>query len=410
MVIKIKPNSLLLLFYLSMNILLGFYWLVIMRVGGDFEKQNIIIDNIEAYSSIFLGEILLITLFAFSLIILTQRPIFVAKQNNIKPRTWNYISFFVFIIQSFYFLYAIKTGVSVLGSKEDVVDIGPIKFIFTIFNADYIFVIYAFSMKALKRSKNTALLVNTFLFFLSSLYRGWIAGSILSLVLIFIFSDNKVRIRLFYLLILIILFFILAPSIYYVKYVTRGAETLSWEAYFKYYNPETLVLVLTSVLSRFQHISETFVIMSQIDTVSNDYKSGGFVPFLFDNQFRSVLVSKFHIDYRTFGEYAASQILKRESGGNIHTGMLPWLNIDILNSVGYVLFFFLTNILAIYALSYIIPKYAYSTIMMYYFLLYFMHGWFSSYFIVLLSIVEFVFLVVMINRVRFFTSYNKVKL
>ncbi|HBH7053681.1 TPA: oligosaccharide repeat unit polymerase, partial [Morganella morganii] len=156
--------------------------------------------------------------------------------------------------------------------------------------------------------------------------------------------------------------------------------------------------ILSASLSRFQHISETYYIIENIDDIKTAHQEKKFTPLLFDNIFRRPLSQEYNYNYQTMGEYIASHYLDKRPGSNIHVGILPWIQIDIFNLLSYISLFFIYLLAFYYLLRNILVKDSILAIASWFWILYFMHGWFSSVFYVLVSLAEISFLYFIIGN------------
>ncbi|WP_368182432.1 oligosaccharide repeat unit polymerase [Aeromonas sp. R7-5] len=382
---RINITLLLFLFYFLANFYGFISFFIQNELGGDFKGWPIS-DTVEYFFSGVLELSLMVGFYCLISLLSKERK--ESYNFSCGDKIAGRLLFFVLILQVVYFYYSISTGVGSLSYEGPTVDVGVVKYFFTLFNPDAITLLSLFICdKNNKKLKS----INIGLFVLSNLYRGWVAGALMSLFVIFLSRQQSIKIKLPKFFIILCVFLAISPSIYYVKYVSRGAENISIESYTKYYSFETYKEVLSSIASRFQHISEVYVLFTHRDELRNAFDNGSFVPMVFDNHIRRQLSSWFSIEYQTVGEYAAKYILQRPSGGNIHVGILTWfyfgfhlLFIYILSFVFYVKFFH-------YFCSRLVPHHTAKTMLVWFWLLFFMHGWFSSISIYILSVMEIYF-------------------
>lgn len=360
--------------YLLANIILGAYYGVYGSLGGDF--KNTIINDYDVYASVYAAEIILMVIFLLTLRLVHS---YVGVKSTIITNN-KLLSIFVMCIQVSFLAYSYYTGVGRLSDDFYNVSVdNPLKYIFTFFNADYLFLAYFCISK--KTSK-----VNVVLYLLSNIYRGWFAGALVNIAFILavkIFKDRGVKFK--YVLISIIMFMIMAPGIYYIKYVTRGAENIESTGVSAYYSGEMYNELINAAFSRFQHISETYSVVNDINIIRDGMEKKEFVPFYFENPAKKQLVNLFgYQDSITITQYAAENILHKIPG-NIHVGILTWLLVSPLLSVLYIIFLISSFIVLVLLLKKmtsenIWPYCVWITILLA------MHGWFTSYFMFLWSL------------------------
>lgn len=360
--------------YLFANLLLGAYYGFYGSLGGDF--KNTVIDNYDVYLTVYVVENILIILFLIAL----RLAFYSVSVKKIIITNNKILSIFVMCIQISFLLYSHYTGVGQLSDDFYNVTVdNPLKYVFTFFNADYLFL--AYFCIARKPSK-----INIALYFISNIYRGWFAGALVNIAFILAVKIFKERgLKLKYVIVSIIMFMVLAPAIYYVKYVTRGAENMESTGVSAYYSGEMYNELINAAFSRFQHISETYSVVNNIDVIQNGMEKKSFVPFYFENPAKKQLVNLFgYQDSITITQYAAENILHKIPG-NIHVGILTWLLVSPLLSLVYVIFLFSSFIVLVFLLKKLTTENVWPYCVWITMLLA-MHGWFTSYFMFLWSL------------------------
>ncbi|AIU73378.1 hypothetical protein AT03_13935 [Hafnia alvei FB1] len=393
---KISPAGLILCVYFIANLYFGLDFYISGTLGGDFVGKPIENENVFLYA--YSGEIFSMLIF-FSLLYLISKFSYKnttyhsAGLNGALASKFNdsFVSIVIFFVQIAFLIYSFMTGVGRLADDyyNATVD-NPIKYFFTFFNADYLFLAYYSVTK--KKSK-----FNLLIYLVSNLFRGWIAGALLNVFLLYLiknYSGRKISIKK--ILILFLFFVLLAPSLYYVKYVTRGAQQdISLDAVSSYYTSDVRNKITNAVFERFQHISETYSCVNEISILRAGYEDGQFVPFYLDNFLKKPLMNVFGIKSdRTITQYAAEEILVKKPG-NIHVGILTWVLIEPLLTIGYILyivtgFILLCLLLRSLANELIWPISVWASAM------FAMHGWFSAFFMLIWSY----FLIYILSKVR----------
>nr|WP_159466277.1 oligosaccharide repeat unit polymerase [Scandinavium goeteborgense] len=379
----LSPTGIFILLYFISNITLGAYYGYTGVLGGDF--TGVKIKNDELYFAVYLIELGLMSLFLILL-----RFIYRTRKVQANDDNYGWLNKYVFFIQLSFLIYSYTTGVGRLsqdyyGTNVD----NPLKYFFTFFNADYFFLV---SLCINSRINKT----NVGLYLISNIYRGWFAGALLNIIFICavkIFPNARMRFRTIF--IIFAGFILLAPSIYYIKYVSRGADSIGLEAVSQYYQKDLYSQVINSAFSRFQHISETYSIVQDIDVLATGYESGQFVPFFFENPAKRQLAKMFNYENDlTITQYSAESILQKIPG-NIQIGLLPWLLISPYLTVIFLLYLVVTFIVLVSYLKKLTSQNVWPYCVWITMLLA-MHGWFTSYFMFLWSL----FLVATLKYVR----------
>lgn len=381
--------------YLIPNVLLATIYLSNGVIGGDF-SGNLIKDEIMFISVVSIEIILMILFYimtCFIFLLISRARKIKVKLTHVKE---NWIFYFILFMQLSYLVYTQYYGIATLANKEDVTVNNPIKYIFTLFNPDALFLVSLI----INWKGNKKITILSIVFIISNFFRGWISGAILQLTILLLtkkFSTKKFKIR--YVLMFFVLGLIVSPSIYFMKYVSRDAEKASFERYISYYSPENYSMLIERIFSRFQHVAETYTLVENIEQLKTAEKNKEFVPIYLDNSFRRILAEKFSYNYQTMNEFSAKFILKRESGGNIHTGIMPWLMLSEKSLLIYCAYLFI-----ILTIQYYIFRCISSTILarnytLWFSMFYLWHGWFFGF--TLLFIPSIFFLVILsLNTTR----------
>lgn len=344
---------------------------------GDFSGWKIL--NSHLFLLVFFFSVCLIPLFYYLILFINN----IIETSNIKQITLqlttrrdSLISYLVMIIQIAYFIYVYTTGTATLGHTEPVKVNNPLKYIFTLFNPDALFMIYyLISKKGLTQKSNLII------FLISNIYRGWIAGAMLQIMILFLIRNaSYLKIKLHWIILSICFASLLAPSIYYLKYVSRNAETLSIERYSSYYSSQYYLKIMNQIFARFQHIDVNYFMFENIDKIRKAEENKQFVPPYLDNSFRRLLSSNFNYSYNTLNEYTARDILYRKVGGNVQIGILPWLFISGSTTLIYLIFlvfliFSFSLILKLLRLPYEIRINS----ILWFSIFYLLHSWFFAF-------------------------------
>lgn len=373
---SIRPVSLFILIYLFLNINLGWYWITLGYFpAGDFVGY-IISDPVNYFFAYIVEVILILVFLIFLYFIFLISP--TIKLNN-KYIAESKINNIVFILQISYFVYSLFTGVGVLSTDYENVNVdNPVKYIFTFLPPDYMFL--ALLMIASKPSKS-----NIIIYLISNIYRGWIIGALFNLFFLLLFR-YKARIKFSNIVLFFILFLFLTPSLYFLKNTTRGADTFTLETFKAYYQIELYEKSILRNLSRFQHISESYVLYENKDSLRSAYENSEYIPFYLDNQLKGPISNLLNHKNNTIGSYAAKEILERGSGGNIHVGILTWLIINPYLTIAYFVYFLLSMFFLVVLLKSISLNKMILPSAVFIYIIHFMHGWMGTYFLFIWSL------------------------
>lgn len=385
---RLRPVSIILCVYFFSNIVYGLIFLNDGVLGGDFNGRLVSDDN--EFVIVYVAEIFLMLLFFVFLYFISS---LIDKRKNKKNTAVdfneNLISKIVFFVQLSFLLYSAYTGIGKLSEDYYNTQVNnPLKYFFSFFNADYLFLTYFTVSKRYSKS-------NIILYLISNLYRGWITGVLMSLFFIFIIKRFDF-IKFKTLAVLGVVFVLCAPSLYFVKYVSRGAQQdPSFQTLASYYNGDVHGKVMSSIFQRFQHISETYSCIADISVLRSGYESKNFVPFYLDNFLKKPLsnVLNYQSD-KTLTQYAAENILHKDPG-NIHVGILPWLLIDPFLTFSFVV----GIIISFYCLCGLISSLSNNSswpIAVWATAVFAMHGWYSAFFMIIWSY----FILKIINSIK----------
>lgn len=392
---SIRVSFFILSVYILINVFFGMYFSYIgFFNGGDFKGFPIL--NYEIYFKVFVSEIFLI----ISLYVVSAFIFFVRISQKFICNKSKVLDYFVIFLQAAYLIYAYSTGVGVV--SEDfytATSNSPVRYVFAIFHPDYFFIAYYFIFRNVSKT-------NVLLFIFSNLIRGWFAGSLLFLTFVYL-SKNYRSIKVKYIFILFVVFILLAPTVYFVKYSARGKQDVSLLSYLSYYSYDTYSIVMTSAFSRFQHISELYYVDVNMNEIRDDFDKKNIVPFYLDNPSLNIISPLLgYNSTETLNAYVTRQYLGVESG-NTHIGPLAWLNINLVTSLLFLFFYIVSVFSASYLLKSMSAKNVTFTFFTTIFCLFFIHGWFNAYFLILWSL--FIIYMYCLFRRSFFKWKGKIK-
>ncbi|OIX99039.1 MULTISPECIES: oligosaccharide repeat unit polymerase [Pantoea] len=372
----IKPSTFLMCLYFGSNIIFGFVFLFRGQLGGDYD--NTLIDNPYKYLAIFGTELVSMVFFITMLRLIVNTTIRRSKTKKINVN-YKLISWIAFVAQLLFLVYSAITGIGKLsGDYYNTTVDNPLKYIFTFINADYFF-LALYGINPCRDKKNVILYLT------SSLYRGWFAGALLNIFLLNILKRENYKLQLKYISIIFILFVTLAPSLYFVKYTSRNANSqFNISTLQQYYDVEIYTTVMKAVFERFQHVSETFSAVQNISILRDGADQKKYIPFYLDNFLKRQVGSLLGYEDKSITEYSAEQILNKNPG-NIQTGILPWLLINPTLLICYIIFTFLSFFIFGWMVKILSNNYLVWPVTLWAYTVFALHGWFSAYFMIIFS-------------------------
>lgn len=373
------------LFFLTPNIFSLINVSVTGVSGGDFvgfrvdQKSFLIISSVE-----------LILNFIFIMLCLLVFKMTPQKdENNISNKRIVIFTKLVLILQLSFLVFNYKTSAFIPGEATGG---GIFKYIFVIIKVDILFLMSLLISK--DKKLNT---INIIVFLLSMLHRGWIAGAIYQLIVLYFireYSFKKISIRKGVVILILISFLI--PKIMEYKSVFRymGRAEVSLQEALNSYDDYKLgheIDYYATVIDRFQHITETYQFVNNIDDIIIAYQNNEIIPFYVDNYILSNIYSRLVGSSETINKWLTKRVLKRDF--NTHSGMLPWLLISPFLSVLYFPFLMIQVFVLNKALGRIMPREYSEGFTLYFSYLYLVHGWFGPFFMLIqMSLILILFL------------------
>lgn len=340
-------------------------------IGGDVKDLFINVDDVFLVG---LSEVVLILLFLFFLN-LTQINS-VRRKISPDPKREKLFGIVVFLMQVSFLFFNVYYGAGVAGEMVDVNN--PIKFIFIVFQIDYLAIVFL----AFSRGKNL-LFLNAVVYVLSNSFRGWIAGAALNLAIIFLirfYGERRIPVKNFLIFILIVA--VVSPVVMQVKDLTRAArgDALAAAEFLDGRNDkknaiESIEDGAVRTFYRLQHISETYFLVKNIDAIRDGYQNNRITPFYMDGFIQKFIDKKF-LNRITINNWAAIELI----GGrfNIHVGILPWLMISPFSMLFYIPYLLLLACVATIFATRVLGR-AGRDFIFYFSFLYLMHGWLSAF-------------------------------
>lgn len=176
------------------------------------------------------------------------------------------LSYFVLIYQSVFFLFNNVYGINVAGSTDTTSN--PLKYLFLILNADYLFVVY-FALN-INNSNKKLMLLNVLVYILSTLSRGWLGGVVLLAFFFIFFNFSKKNWKLFFLALSIsISLALMSPVIYEIRNIIRfdlelSELSINLDSYYNF-----IFLFLEKLILRFQNYTPLYFVIDNLNNYFN---------------------------------------------------------------------------------------------------------------------------------------------
>lgn len=385
-------STIVLFFYLIVNIVMGCFFYSSGYLGGDFYGEKI--RNDDLFLSVFILELVLFASFYFIALFIIKINFSKIKQcnkNRISMTALKRFNIFLMILQACFILFIGFTGfgkISLLIEGEtSVADMSsPIKYIFVVLLPDFLFIVYFLIQKENKKT-----CINLVLYLLSNIIRGWVSGPVLLVMVIFLikrFSRSKIKIKT--VLLIVLSFLVFVPIITSLKFGIRfqnNEVNITSVLQDSYDNSGSYYL---RTLNRFQHVSETYSFMNNMSMIRRDYDNGKIALPFFTNDFINITSKIFGFEPQNLLTYGSKVLLDRPFG-NIQSGILPWLSISYFFSFSYLVVFILFSVvlsrLCYYMnFDYIMTK----NIVIWFTVYYYFHGWIFSYMNLLVAMIIFI--------------------
>lgn len=371
--IHINPFYLLMLFYLIVNLV---YAIIGFNNGAmEIEFQYKVIER----SSFLYGFIFqLISLFFITLVYIFSSK----KSNNNSLEYSRKVGFFLLFGQIFYLIVNLMYGANIAGSSESFSGNPLLNIFFILLPFDILFFILGVSLKSKK-----LFYLNSIVYLISNLSRGWMGAPLLLLFAILCRSEgfyingrNLLKIS-----ISTIVFFLICPYLIELKWVIRGnydiidvIENVNNFGYREY-----LLESVDYVLNRFQHVGHVALIFDNSDYLGMKYTHmSDIVPYWAEGLLQSIFMNITKIDsYLTFSRFTTMYLFKVSlaQSWTTNVGMASWFFI-----LGYKVIYFIFYILLVLFIPFVfVAKYANrkAFLMLSVFsLFYLFHGWFFAYF------------------------------
>lgn len=321
--------------------------------------------------------------------------IFLYKSFNLKRMNANRVfeskaGFFLFFWQFIFLVFAMIWGLGVVDT-----DSSAPHFLVRVSNfisADILYYLIAPSLISRK-----LFFLNTVLYLVSSIFRGWLGGIVLAFF-VYLCRVGYVKISLKSFISFAILFFVLlliSPFLIDMKFLIRTGGEIKFD--FTNYGMK-LEAAINYLLGRFQHIGHTGLLINQSALYQQLYNEGKILPFWLEGIPQYFLYKLLgNNEVLTFAQTMAVYSFGASASNpwNTNTGISGWFIILHEKSILFVMYW----TLIIFFIFRFISKYANQqtfNIISVLMIIYLYHGWLGSFFnLIILS-----FLIIFLKRLK----------
>ncbi|WP_336953806.1 oligosaccharide repeat unit polymerase [Acinetobacter sp. AS167] len=383
--IKISPFYCLAIFYLVVNFV---YAMVGYKTGVmEIEFQRKVIDSISfiyAFAFQFLSMSLIILVYLLNSKKLKSYDDFVLS---------NKVGWFLFFGQLFYFLLNMYFGANIAGDTSSYKGNAFINIFFILLPFDILFFILGICLKS-----SRLFFLNSVLYLISNLVRGWMG---VPLLLLFAILCRQEYIKLKVKNIIIMFFGLLSillssPYLMELKWLVRGKledvsiiDNVSSYGYLNYLSES-----IDYIFNRFQHVGHVALILDNREYLNLKYSNDFFVNFWAEGLPQTIFMNFFSIDsFTTFSRFVTVHLfnVSPSQSWTVNVGMAGWFLILDYNVFFYLLYLFLI----LFFPFYFVAKYANRKLFLVlsiFSIFYLFHGWFYAYFTLVMYMIIIIFL------------------
>lgn len=383
--IKISPFYCLAIFYLVVNFV---YAMVGYKTGVmEIEFQRKAIDSISfiyAFAFQFLSMSLIILVYLLNSKKLKSYDDFVLS---------NKVGWFLFFGQLFYFLLNMYFGANIAGDTSSYKGNAFINIFFILLPFDILFFILGICLKS-----SRLFFLNSVLYLISNLVRGWMG---VPLLLLFAILCRQEYIKLKVKNIIIMFFGLLSillssPYLMELKWLVRGKledvsiiDNVSSYGYLNYLSES-----IDYIFNRFQHVGHVALILDNREYLNLKYSNDFFVNFWAEGLPQTIFMNFFSIDsFTTFSRFVTVHLfnVSPSQSWTVNVGMAGWFLILDYNVFFYLLYLFLI----LFFPFYFVAKYANRKLFLVlsiFSIFYLFHGWFYAYFTLVMYMIIIIFL------------------
>jgi len=346
------------------------------------------------FSDFYVSTELLIKAFSYQLLGLLFIVI-IYKLFSSKKIKDNYIfddfsGFFLIFWQFLFLLFALFLGLGVVDSDK-VVNPYLVR-LSNLISADILYFLIAPSLKS-----NKLYFLNTALYLISSIARGWLGGVVISFF-IYLCRVGYLKIKVKTLVISLFLFSIillLSPFLIDLKFMIRTGDDVKFDV--SNYG-EKLELAIDYILGRFQHLGHTALLLDKADNYRILYDSFQILPYWLEGIPQYFLYKLMgNNEIFTYAQMMAIWDFNASSSQpwNSNTGISGWLIILQEKSVFFFLYWGALISLTFSFLLKFANRQTFNVISVLT-IIFLYHGWLGSFF----NLIILTFLVILIKRIR----------
>lgn len=386
---EINPFYFLAIFYICINF---FYAILGYQCGEmEIEFERKVIDNINfVYAFLF-------QLFSISILLLSY---WVISKNDFKNREIIFndrVGLFLLLGQFFYFITNIYFGANIAGDISEYKGNFLINILFILLPFDILFFILGICLRSSK-----LFFLNSILYLISNLVRGWMGAPLL---LLFAILCRKEAIKLnfrnisFAIVVLILIIFIL-PYLIELKWFVRGeggdvsiVENVKNYGYLNY-----LSNAIDYVFNRFQHVGHVALIIENQNFLNEKYNLGYIVPYWGEGLPQSIFMNVFNINsFMTLPRFLTIYSFSAPSSMSwtVNVGLAGWFVILKAKIIFFLLYIFSIVCIPFYFVS----RYGNGRLLLMlscFSLFYLFHGWLYAY----ITFLFYLLIVIFISRVK----------
>ncbi len=304
--------------------------------------------------------------------------------------------FFLFFWQFLFLMFAIFLGVGVVGdnNKSNQFLVRLSNFI----SADILYILISPSLRS-----NKLFVLNTILYLISSIVRGWLGGIIIAFFTYLCrVGGLKVNLRLlFYCFVFFLILLLLSPFLIDLKFNIRSGKNFEFDLKTK---SDKLEIALDYLLGRFQHLGHTALLIEHADSYRELYKENKILPYwlegILQNFIYKFLGNQELLTYsnmmavRDFGAYTSE-------AWNANTGLSGWFVLLQEKSI-VLLIYWGVLIFSFFSFLYKYANRQLFNIISVFMVIYLYHGWFGAFF----NLMMLAFLVVFFNKLVLGRKYH----
>ncbi|MEG1127661.1 MAG: oligosaccharide repeat unit polymerase [Comamonas sp.] len=301
----------------------------------------------------------------------------------------NRVGLFVLIIQLAYFIYSYMYGVNIAGVEDSVEGMVLLRILFSIIQPEIIYLIAAPGLRS-----RWWFVINSAVYIVSSLMRGWMGGLFL-IAIIFLIKKYPFEIswkRFFYVCGVIFVGVLIFPILVSVKWSIRSGEGfdnaliyLREVGYFNY-----MFESFGYLINRFQMFGHVALLSENSNFLFESYSADKFIPYWMDGLPQWIWLKFSGVEIFQLNRYMVSEFFGSDNlAYSTNPGIAGWFFVLKEKSLVFLIYLLaITVIPAIFILKFAGEKYF--LYLMCFSFVYLFHGWIGAYFNMMIYLVLFV--------------------